>query len=520
MKKLFFSYRRNSWPFTRQLASDLEQRLDASIFVDFQSMDETDFESGILRNLRESDAVLVIVSEHTFNRERIHQEGDWVRREIREALILNKPVVMACVDGLLPPPDLPEDILPICTKEGVRFFPEFFEAAVERLAVFIGRTTTIPLRARVIAPIPPPYFPPPPPSMHPPPAPHEGLQEAATLLESGDFDEALTLLDRMSDQNLTPTYHRAVDVLREKAAASARYAAIGKLIEIKSTREAGCQELVRFRADHPAYGDPAKLRGYCPRPRSIDLLPKPFAWVDVAAGSVTLVESSGEKSYFGESRQYLVPPFTISKYPVTNAHYLKFVEDGGYHQSEWWTEDGWRVKQKYGWLEPLLWADDRWNQPDHPVAGVSWYEAVAFCRWLSLTTGEVIRLATEQQWQRAAQGNLPRHYPWGDDFNPRFCNSSAQTDLRLNGTTPVTRYLGKGESPFGVADMAGNIWEWCLTIYDNGRGVLEGTEDRVLRGGAWNTEFAHMLRTEHRRRYAPHERRGHVGFRITRSDSG
>jgi formylglycine-generating enzyme required for sulfatase activity len=519
MKKLFFSYRRNSWPFTRQLANDLEDRLDASIFVDFQSMDETDFESGILRNLGESDAVLVIVSEQTFARERIFLEEDWVRREIREALTLNKPLIMACIDGLLPPADLPEDIRAITTKEGVRFFPEFFEAAVERLALFIARATSVPMRSRAIAPIPLPYHPAPPPAIRPALNPHLAIEEASDLLERGDFNQALDLLDRLSNQDLTPTYERATDVLREKASAGARYDEIAKLIALKATRDIGCQEFTRFRQEHPHFEDSQELRGKCPRPRSIDLLPKPFAWVDISAGPVTLVEETEAKSYFGESRQFFVTPYTISKYPVTNGQYLKFVADGGYHQARWWTEDGWRARQRYGWLEPLQWADDRWNQSDHPVTGVSWYEAVAFCRWLSEITGEVIRLPTEQQWQRAAQGTMRRFYPWGNEFNPRFCNSSAQTDLRKNGTTPVTQYLNKGESPFGVLDMAGNVWQWCLTVYDSGRADLEGTDNRVLRGGAWNTEYAHMLRTEFRRGYAPHERRAHIGFRITRSDN-
>src|SRR5262249_6182831 len=110
--------------------------------IDFIGMDETDFESSILQNLRASDAVLVIVTEHTFE-DRIHEEDDWVRREIREALTLNKPIIMALVDGLLPPENLPDDIRAIQGKEGIRFFPEFFDAGVQKLADFIVKVTPI-----------------------------------------------------------------------------------------------------------------------------------------------------------------------------------------------------------------------------------------------------------------------------------------------------------------------------------------------------------------------------------------
>src|SRR5690606_7996748 len=102
MAHIFISYRRKSWPFTHRLAEELYRRLDAEIFVDFTGVDEADFEHAILRNLRESDAVLLVVSEHTFAADRIHRDNDWVRREIREALVHHKQLILVCVDGLLP----------------------------------------------------------------------------------------------------------------------------------------------------------------------------------------------------------------------------------------------------------------------------------------------------------------------------------------------------------------------------------------------------------------------------------
>src|SRR5512141_2755625 len=101
-KRVFVSYRRVNWSFTYWLAEELGKLLDAEIFVDYSGIDETDFERSLLRNLRESDAVILVVDEQTFEA-RIHNDKDWVRREIREALQANKPIALALVNGLIPP---------------------------------------------------------------------------------------------------------------------------------------------------------------------------------------------------------------------------------------------------------------------------------------------------------------------------------------------------------------------------------------------------------------------------------
>lgn len=142
MMKLFVSYRRKSWGFARELKRGLRKLLKAEIFLDFQDVDETDFERSILRHLHTSDVVLVIVTEYTFS-ERIHREDDWVRREIREALRLNKPIIVVFVDGQSIPGDLPRDIADIRRKQGVNFYPEYFDAALFKLAHFIDKATPV-----------------------------------------------------------------------------------------------------------------------------------------------------------------------------------------------------------------------------------------------------------------------------------------------------------------------------------------------------------------------------------------
>ena len=110
----------------------------------------------------------------------------------------------------------------------------------------------------------------------------------------------------------------------------------------------------------------------------------------------------------------------------------------------------------------------RFSGENLPRTNVKWYEAIAFCRWLTAQIGArgdmSITLPTEQQWQRAAQGDDGREYPWGREFDMNKCNTQ---ESGIGQTTPVTQYP-QGASPYGVLDMSGNVWEWCLTDYRSG----------------------------------------------------
>ena len=129
------------------------------------------------------------------------------------------------------------------------------------------------------------------------------------------------------------------------------------------------------------------------KPSAKDILPAPFAWIEIPG-----------KNY------------ALAKYPLTNAQYAPFIKAGGYKNKQWWTEAGWQTCQKEKWIEPRYWQDKDFNGADQPVVGVSWYEAVAYCLWLSEQTGQKIMLPTEEQWQYAAQGDDGREYPWGNEW--------------------------------------------------------------------------------------------------------
>ncbi len=213
-------------------------------------------------------------------------------------------------------------------------------------------------------------------------------------------------------------------------------------------------------------------------------------WISIPGGRVTLQEGG----YLAAPTTFEVAPFAISRYPVTNSDYAAFVAADGYTNPTWWTDEGWRLRQKEHWTEPRHWGSRDWNRPDCPVVGVSWYEALAYCAWLGQQTGQTISLPTEQQWQRAAQGDDAREFPWGNsDPAPHLCNWNRLVDE----TTPVTCYP-LGASPFGVMDMSGNVWEWCLNRWDNGTTHPDASAARALRGGSWSSDSPFSLAANHR----------------------
>lgn len=206
---------------------------------------------------------------------------------------------------------------------------------------------------------------------------------------------------------------------------------------------------------------------------------------------VMLDVPAGDFLYGDEKRvEKIQQPFRIAKYLVTNAQYKKFV-DATQH-----------AIPEYDWDEPShTFAPTRSN---YPVRGVSWHDAVAYCEWLSATTRRKFRLPTEQEWERAARGTDGREYPWGNEFDKQNANAR---ELGLGGTSPVGIFLA-GASPCGALDMAGNVWEWTASDYDE--------RTKVLRGGSFN-HGSRIARCALRFRNFPLIRNDDGGFRVAES---
>jgi formylglycine-generating enzyme required for sulfatase activity len=245
-----------------------------------------------------------------------------------------------------------------------------------------------------------------------------------------------------------------------------------------------------------------------------------IVWCPVEGGEFIMgnTKQSDNMAYSDEEPQHrpALPAFEISKYPITNAQFAAFVQDGGYTDKRWrncWTQAGLKWKgnradpDRYGGVYDL---------PNHPVVMVTWYEAVAFCHWLGRKLGRPVSLPSEAQWERAARHTDARRYPWGDKLTPDHANYD-QTGI---GTTTAVGIFPQGASQCGALDMSGNVWEWCQTKWRNN---YESPPDdnpekgidimRVVRGGSFN-DNARLVRCALRYRYNPLDRLRNFGFRV------
>ena len=268
----------------------------------------------------------------------------------------------------------------------------------------------------------------------------------------------------------------------------------------------------------------------------------------------------GKAAHRNERLDYV---YWLGRYPVTNAQFRAFVEAGGYRDSQYWPEarkagvwDEEHVKVSYEDQprgQPYDFGDP-FSLPNHPVVGVTWYEALAFARWLAdrlrrdglLPGGWEVRLPSEAEWEKAARGGVeapakpvvepagalaepqqaalalranPRaqgRYPWGDEADPDRANYG---DTGIGGTSAVGCFPG-GASPYGAEELSGNVLEWTRSNYrdypynsDDGREKLDNNDRRVLRGGAFYY-FQDRVRCAFRFRPDPDYRGDLVGFRV------
>ncbi|MDH4227547.1 MAG: formylglycine-generating enzyme family protein [Deltaproteobacteria bacterium] len=196
----------------------------------------------------------------------------------------------------------------------------------------------------------------------------------------------------------------------------------------------------------------------------------------VEEGEFTVGSDTGEADE-KPARKVFVKSFYIDKYEVANGAYKKFVEAQKHRQPKDW--------EAYGLPEDAL---------KYPVVFVSYKDAESYCKWAGK------RLPTEDEWEKAARGADGRTYPWGSGFDKNNANTSLSGVI---GTTRVGQYE-TGKSPYGAYDMAGNVWEWTTSDFND--------RTKVVRGGSWG--LTHRFATTYfRGAYNPDTAVNNLGFR-------
>ena len=310
------------------------------------------------------------------------------------------------------------------------------------------------------------------------------------------------------------------------------------------------------------------------------LLPQPAGWVAVPAGRYRIGTAGAEED---EQPVTPVPlaAFAMAFAPVTNAEFRCFIDAQGYEDERWWVgetalrwlHEGLRNEEQMttdrqlfadargdlagtlarfpdftqshrDWLQgfaemneadteaqleawygartyrqPQEWDNPRFNHPAQPVVGVSVFEAQAYCRWLSAQQpGQQYRLPTEAEWEAAARGSAGRRWPWAQPLGPERWQINADP-AHLRRTTPVGVFPA-GDTPEGLVDLSGNVWEWTTSRYTATldrealtKPATDGGARRAVRGGSWSYPTAHC-RPGYRNSLAPVGRGHDLGFRV------
>lgn len=245
-------------------------------------------------------------------------------------------------------------------------------------------------------------------------------------------------------------------------------------------------------------------------------------------------------AYDNEFPQHIVhvPSFKLARFPVTNERFADFIEANGYARPEFWDAEGWAWREKENVVRPLYWSRTsdkattsagKWSArrmfdetdlaPDHPVCGISWFEAQAYAKFAGK------RLPTEAEWERAAAWNqatkAKRRYAWGDE-EPDGARCNFNNDFW--GTTPVNAFPSGATSPEGCFDLNGNVWEWTASTFAGYPNFTAfpyreyseewfDSDHRVLKGGSWATR-ASLLRTSFRNFFRRPFRIAFAGVRL------
>lgn len=226
------------------------------------------------------------------------------------------------------------------------------------------------------------------------------------------------------------------------------------------------------------------------------LMPFPFEWIYIPPGNVKILNVQQNLMEVSLSE------FWISKYPITCLQYSIFLNDStGYSNSIWWNFSSHAIK----WRQEHVSSQTEFTKDmdNTPVVNISWFDAIAFSRWLTYKLSEEIVIPSEAQWLRSARGDANNEFPWGSKFVPQNCNYNSSEIVQ------VDTFIS-GASPYGVMDLVGNAKEWTSSKVD-------GFYDEIIvKGGGCQTINTDSLALSHKQWYSPHDHHQTIGFRCAK----
>jgi formylglycine-generating enzyme required for sulfatase activity len=488
--KLFLSYARVDKPFCVQIAETLDIH---EIWYDQRLYAGQQWWKEILRRLEWCEGFIYLMSPDSL-------QSEYCIKEYKIALSTGKPIFPVLIHPDARVPDrLAQlqyaDLSRGLTTDGVKMILNAITLEERRLHQLVTRPVGAVPEAQVV---------PAEPQIVADPAAIIG--KAAEAMEQGKYDRAVYLLRQAKEMGYVSRFidlgalleeaERALDRQTRNREIERDYQSIVELVKRGRTRKFGCEAFASFRKDVPDY-DPENLAQLCASEtqemHAVRIVPAPqtrittlqipmLEWITIPAGLLLITEASqsnGQQKPLRNAQHSLqVDAFKLAKFPVTNQQYQYFLDaEDGYTNPRWWGYSPYA--QAWFQANPVS-AQGQYKGEERPRENVTWFEAMAYCYWLGTKLDLPVTLPTKQQWRRAAQGDDGRIFPWGNEFDASICNTR---ESRVRMTTLVMRYP-EGVSPFGVYDMSGNVWEWCLnSAWDDLDVTSERT--RAVQGGSF-----------------------------------
>ncbi len=509
-KYIFISYSRDDKHWTYEFAKALREELNYSVFVDYKGIHiGTNWWRTICENIESCDYVIYVMTQKSI-------DSIYCTAEIDYAVALNKPILPIMLKSTPFPKKLDDKQVQYLTIADDMQIKDILVELLKGLGEIRDLMSDGEYKPPQTAPKRPDE-----PKAKDTKSAEEVFDIAVDLAYEGQIDQAEILFQEVITADKGRLGRRAGQRLEQVQS----YQQVARRADNPRLRDDAkamwIDHVTDFGIDFDPFNLAEKLAGshkppiVTPKPVVIETplppkiitptkpkiaLPAPFDWCYIPEGQVTFGPEDGyDKDFYAKEKTTVpVPAFWMAKYPVTNKQYREFVTATG--------------------KKPRYWDDAKWNGDDYPVVGMTWYEAVAFCAWLSNKTGEKIMLPSDAMWQRAAQGDDERKFPWGNVWDASLCNNNVDKK-GIGKTTPVRDYEDKYTHPYGLVDMAGNVWEWCLTTYKTGENRTTGNDNdwRVLTGGSWGTEVAGRFVSAFRDRNVPNDwYNENIGFRLAR----